>query len=185
MNIVVAKKYTESKASSVIGGVILLIFFVGLGVAITLFVYFLSLEPTAPIVIFWYVFINIISLSLGIFFCWLIIHLGNKEKTKPENTITFNEEKKSFRIATNKGYVKVPIESITKIEVENFVPISTGTVIIPIETTYGRLIFKYMSGDEKKRVVSDSIKDVEFVHSQIIGLLATYNPTFFKPKKKK
>ena len=42
-----------------------------------------------------------------------------------------------------------------------------------------------MSGDEKKRVVSDSIKDVEFVHSQIIGLLATYNPTFFKPKKKK
>lgn len=185
MNIVVAKKYTESKASSVIGGVFLLIFFLGIGVAITLYVYFLSDEPNVPTIIFWYVFINIISLSLGIFFCWLIIHLGNKEKTKPENTITFNEEKKSFRIATNKGYFTVPIVSITKIEVENFVPISTGTVIIPIETTYGRLIFKYMSGDEKKRVVSDSIKDVEFVHSQIIGLLATYNPTFFKPKKKK
>ena len=79
MNIVIGKKHTESKTSSIIGGVLLLIFFVGLGVAITLFVYFLSLEPNAPIVIFWYVFINIISLSLGIFFCWLIIHLGNKD----------------------------------------------------------------------------------------------------------
>lgn len=185
MGMVVGKRHTDSKTTSVIGGIFLLLFFLSIGIAITLLIYFASDEPNQASLIFWYVLINLFFLGLGIFFCWLIIHLGQKQRSKPVNTITFDDVTKKFKIATNKGTVSLPINSITDVAFENLVPVSTGTVIIPIQTTYGRIVFCYLDNGQKKKIVSNQIQNVELVHSKIIGLLCTYNPEYFKSKRLK
>ena len=172
MSETIGKKYADSKTAAIVGGVFLLLFFVTIGVVASIFIFYVNEEP---ILFIWYVLINLITLGLGIFFCWLIIHLNSKERAKPVNVVVFNEDTKTLRIATKNTYVSIPIKSIVKINVENIVPIAAGGVFIPIQTTYGSLVITYNENGKKKKIVSNQIKDIKSVHSYLIGLLAKYN----------
>ena len=180
MKKVIGRKYVSSKGAWIFLGIFFFLLSFGAG-AFAFWLVRLNYEsqlweyrggyspdptpPTEPIG--WYVFIIIVSLFVALFFLWLFLHLGSRERAGNQAAVVYDTEKSVFRILQRENYLTIPAGAVTRIKIDNTHIMMAGKTPMIYHTSHGKLVIYYVAETKKRKIRTIEIQDAMEVAVQM------------------
>lgn len=169
---IISQKYVEQKSNIISMTVSLDVMSIILGVGFCLLIWlYAPYEPINPAI--WYILISLATVLFCAIATILIIKEYRFDLTRDKNDIIINDNGELEIRSKNQKHI-VPFTSVIKIKARHSVYCQTFANHFFVHTyievkPYGKIIIKCLSNGKTKRIVSNTIEDVDYAKIRLTG----------------